>query len=235
MLTPTPTDADDWTFENMRMAALKFPTLVAKTPMRTHAILTKFTALRSFYSPTAGTAMGPIPNFEQAGIYASFLQENYLDYKTISKNLQVLTYDVSCGTHRLLPSPVKDVSPAAPSKTPAVADSDSDSAATTELTSRSINKPFPPTIDGLEEARHTIRRILNKVITEVDAVARSPEIAIDDQRDRILSAAQFRQLLPIGEAIPPAKTGESAAEPKKADLASQLAGIADGQGGVARF
>lgn len=89
---------EDWTWDTMRAAALKFPELVAKIPMRTHAILTKYAALKSFQS------IGPqyIPlSYEYAGNYATALQEAYLDYKNIAKNIQVLAFDVVNGTQTL--------------------------------------------------------------------------------------------------------------------------------------
>ncbi|CAJ0553062.1 Ff.00g115740.m01.CDS01 [Fusarium sp. VM40] len=78
----------DWTFEIMKSAALRFPDLVAKTPMPTHVILTNI-------SP---------PAFEVAGVYSMLLQEAYLDYKTVAKNLQVLSFEVSSGRVKLITS-----------------------------------------------------------------------------------------------------------------------------------
>ncbi|KAH8807210.1 hypothetical protein F5884DRAFT_879992, partial [Xylogone sp. PMI_703] len=90
---------EDWTFETMKNAALQFPKLVAQTPMRTHAILTKYTALRSYHNLYANLKL---PAFEVAAVYASILQEAYLDYKTVAGNLQVLGFEVSAGKMKLL-------------------------------------------------------------------------------------------------------------------------------------
>ena len=83
----------------MKNAALRFPKLVAQTPMRTHAILTKYTSLRSYHNryPT----LQP-PAFEVAAVYAMILQEAYLDYKTVAGSLQVLGFEVSAGKMKLL-------------------------------------------------------------------------------------------------------------------------------------
>ncbi|KAF5700490.1 hypothetical protein FMUND_14316 [Fusarium mundagurra] len=86
------TPEEDWTFDTMKSAALRFPSLVAETPMRTHAILTKYISLRSYHTRFGG--MSP-PNFEVAAVYCMLLQEAYLDYKTVAKDLQVLAFDVS--------------------------------------------------------------------------------------------------------------------------------------------
>ena len=63
---------EDWTYDTMRAAALKFPELVAKIPMQTHAILTRYTALKSFQS--LGPQFSPL-SYEHAGNYAIALQE----------------------------------------------------------------------------------------------------------------------------------------------------------------
>ncbi|KAF5656400.1 hypothetical protein FCIRC_13676 [Fusarium circinatum] len=79
---------------------LKTP-LVAETPMRTHAILTKYISLRSYHTRFGG--MSP-PNFEVAAVYCMLLQEAYLDYKTVAKDLQVLAFDVTSGKADLITS-----------------------------------------------------------------------------------------------------------------------------------
>ncbi|KAJ3544348.1 hypothetical protein NM208_g3100 [Fusarium decemcellulare] len=95
------TPEQDWTFETMKSAALRFPNLVAETPMRTHAILTKYTSLRSYHRLFGGISP---PAFEVAGVYSMLLQEAYLDYKTVAKDLQVLAFEVSAGKMKLLTS-----------------------------------------------------------------------------------------------------------------------------------
>lgn len=83
----------------MKNAALRFPELVAQTPMRTHAILTKYTALISYHNLYGNTRL---PAFEVAAVYAMILQEAYLDYKTLAGNLQVQGFEVSAGKMKLL-------------------------------------------------------------------------------------------------------------------------------------
>ncbi|KAH6964686.1 hypothetical protein DER45DRAFT_611003 [Fusarium avenaceum] len=85
----------------MKSAALRFPDLVAETSMRTHAILTKYTSLRNYHTIFAGISP---PAFEVAGVYSMLLQEAYLDYKTVAKNLQVLSFEVSSGRVKLITS-----------------------------------------------------------------------------------------------------------------------------------
>lgn len=78
----------------MTQAAVNFPELVAMTPQRKYAILTKYTSLRSFHEQEPG--FSPL-DYDNAGIYASWLLEIYSDYKTIWKNLQMLEEDVRNG------------------------------------------------------------------------------------------------------------------------------------------
>jgi hypothetical protein len=83
----------------MRAAALAFPDLVAKCPMRTQAILTKYSSLKSFHS--SGPLFRPL-SYEGARVYTSALQDAFLDYQNIAKNLQVLAFDVTAGTQVLV-------------------------------------------------------------------------------------------------------------------------------------
>ena len=82
----------------MQNAALKFPDLVALTPVRTNAVLTRYSSLKSFQMLGAHFAT---KNYEHAGNYATALHEAYLDYKNIAKDIQVLAFDVASGTQSL--------------------------------------------------------------------------------------------------------------------------------------
>ncbi|KAK1753658.1 hypothetical protein QBC47DRAFT_430507 [Echria macrotheca] len=214
---------EDWTLETMRAAALKFPDLVSRTPMRTHAILTKYTALRSFHSVLAKMTSGGhdpqavIPNFEKAGIYTAVLQEAYLDFKTILKNLQVLAFSVSAGTERLVESAAakrlqqqqegSDQSTTGGGLTPS--SETFNSAGFTLVTSGGragpsnvANKPYPPTIEGVEAARNDARFMLNRIVAEVDTITRKPELAVDEARPLpYLSPFLFKELLPEGRLV----------------------------------
>lgn len=259
-------DDQDWTFETMRAAALKFPTLVAETPIRTHAVLTKLTALRSFWTATLGAANAAMPDFELAGVYTEFLHEAYLDYKAIAKNLHTLSYDCSIGTQKLLLSPKElaqqkpasstgaaaPANPEAASEKPAdnttQHDSDPETVVVSAgggsdkvLSSARITRPFPATISGLEQARQAARRQLNRIVGEVDAISRNPELATDENRPLpYMSPLEFRDLLPTGELVQapdntPGQAGTVLEGKTESDLATRVAGMADGAGGVARF
>lgn len=119
----------------MRAAAIKFPELVARTPVRTHAVLTKYTSLRSYYSLLNKTTVLVPASYENAGIYTSMLQDAYLDYKNLYKDLQILGTDVDLGKKILKLSdksllgdkgdkPVKSDSPSEESITIAAASSE---------------------------------------------------------------------------------------------------------------
>ena len=83
----------------MRKAAIQFPNLVAKTPMRTHAVLTKYSALKSFH--VAGAQFSPL-TYENAGLYTTTLQDAFLDYKNIMKDIALLAMDVDEGSKKLV-------------------------------------------------------------------------------------------------------------------------------------
>lgn len=96
---------EDWTFDTMRAAALKFPELVAKCPVRTHAVLTKYTSLKSFAALSA--QYSPL-SYEHARVYTTTLQDAYMDYKKVLSNLQTLAFDVANGTHTLTAATTAD-------------------------------------------------------------------------------------------------------------------------------
>ncbi|KAJ4188959.1 hypothetical protein NW755_006461 [Fusarium falciforme] len=92
-------DEEDWTFDAMRAVALKFPDRVAKCPMRTHAVLTNYSSLKSFHS--SSTHFNLLSD-ENARVYTSALRDAFLDYQNIAKGLAVLALDVNAGTQRLV-------------------------------------------------------------------------------------------------------------------------------------
>ncbi|KAM0541466.1 hypothetical protein ACHAPJ_013230 [Fusarium lateritium] len=238
---------EDWTFDTMRAVALKFPDEVAKCPMKTHAVLIKYTSLKSFH--TSNVQFNPL-SYENARVYTSALRDAFLDYQNIAKGLSVLALDVNAGTHKLIPhtdrleknfaketlkasdpnllqnflnetqaesmektveekaeaSPERiatqaetpaQVSMSAPGEVVPISDADEPAAPTdgdsgdaqvNATTSASainplvIDKPYPPTIYGLESARMQCRFMMNRIVSEVDKVANFPEIAADETR-----------------------------------------------------
>lgn len=219
----------------MRKAALQFPDLVAKTPMRTHAILTKYTALRSYHAHFGGLKM---PAFEMAGVYSTILQEAYLDFKTVAKNLQVLAYDVSAGQSMLTSasearkkneaaakpaSPVDEdgviaITPRSGTSidssnagTADPAGSNNDAAAEKPKEQKQqpedrayvwkpiiLNKDFPPTLQGLEDARSMVRMILIRIVQEINILTKFPEAAMDEDRVQPhISPFLFKEFLPV--------------------------------------
>jgi hypothetical protein len=193
----------------MKAAALKFPALVAETPMRTHAILTKYSSLRSYFAANVPTSL---PSFEHAGVYTALLQEAYLDYKTVAKNLQVLAYDVSSGTQILLESrAAKTIQ----ENTDADSTASSDDSMTRVAKPVSLGKdkyampplivkhPYPPTLQGVEDARSQVRLMLNRIVQEVDVIARMPELAAREDRDLpYMSPFLFKEFLPVSQTLP---------------------------------
>ena len=72
--------------------------------MRTHVVLTKYTALKSFH--VAGAQFSPL-TYENAGIYTTTLQDAFLDYKSIAKDISLLAMDVDGGRKTLTVSEAK--------------------------------------------------------------------------------------------------------------------------------
>ncbi|KIP02241.1 hypothetical protein PHLGIDRAFT_79414 [Phlebiopsis gigantea 11061_1 CR5-6] len=186
-------DVKDWTLDTLKAVALEFPEHVMACPMRTNAILTKYTGLNNFQKHVS--QMGSPLDYENAGVYSSALLDAYMDYKVMWRNIQQ-------GTARMLtqgapaeqvPSDGSDAE--APQAVVAVAPHAAD-----------IDPPFPPNelvpyradIFGLDRARKDCRFEMIKIVREVDAVANNPKVATDPFRNwQYLSPAIFRMLLPV--------------------------------------
>ncbi|EON69945.1 hypothetical protein W97_09210 [Coniosporium apollinis CBS 100218] len=78
-----------WTIDSLTAAAARFPALVAKTPQYTHAIVTKYTALRSFHV-TFGD-ISPL-SYENA---AAFTNLFFVEYRQLFKELTRVLEGVS--------------------------------------------------------------------------------------------------------------------------------------------
>ncbi|KAI9163802.1 hypothetical protein HJFPF1_05429 [Paramyrothecium foliicola] len=81
----------DWGIDSLKKAAAAFPDLVAVTPQRTYAILTKYSALADFQLKKDD--FSPL-DYESAGIYTSSLLDHYMDYKSMWKQISHATYEL---------------------------------------------------------------------------------------------------------------------------------------------
>ncbi|RGP72364.1 hypothetical protein FLONG3_6760 [Fusarium longipes] len=82
---------EDWNIASLKKAAAAFPDLVAITPQRTYAILTKYTSLASFHEQNL--KFSPL-DYESAGIYTRALMDSYMDYKAMWKQISHATYEL---------------------------------------------------------------------------------------------------------------------------------------------
>ncbi|KAK0629294.1 hypothetical protein B0T17DRAFT_652973 [Bombardia bombarda] len=83
--------SEEWSIATLKRAAAAFPDLVAITPQRTYAILTKYTALESFHQQMKKCR--PL-DYENAGIYTGALLDHYMDYKVLWKQISQATYEL---------------------------------------------------------------------------------------------------------------------------------------------
>lgn len=175
-----------------------------------------------------------MPAFEMAGVYSTILQEAYLDFKTVAKNLQVLAYDVSAGQTRLISASEarKRIETAAKPATTADTDggitttprsgttsdvSDTEPASNHDKAVQKVeeqkeqpgdrpyvwkpivlNKDFPPSLQGLEDARNMVRMFLIRIVQEINILTKFPEAAMDEDRVQPhISPFLFKEFLPV--------------------------------------
>ncbi|KAK7229795.1 hypothetical protein V2G26_001965 [Clonostachys chloroleuca] len=170
---------EPWRIETLMPTAAKFPDLVANTPQRTYAILTKYEALRSFMA-LKPAALSPM-YYENAAIYTSSLLDAYMDYKNIYRNLGTQLFDIQAGTKKFVEWPEVPVF------------------STTETLSKTNDEScFPATINGLDLARRACRFQMIKIVKEVDESEKKPGLAADEPRGEMYqSPIAFRERLPV--------------------------------------
>ncbi|KAF0636019.1 hypothetical protein FPSE5266_20341 [Fusarium pseudograminearum] len=169
-----------WTIQSLMETAARFPDLVASTPQRTYAILTKYESLRSFMAlkPPALTPM----YYENASIYTNALLDAYMDYKNIYRTIGTQLSDIQAGNKRLQAWDAK----------------------VTEFTTNDkigenlYEHPFEATNKGLDLARRSCRFQMIKIVNEVDAVEKNPAIAANEKRpEAYQSTIVFRERMPV--------------------------------------
>lgn len=211
---------EDWSIASLKKAAAAFPDLVAITPQRTYAILTKYTALESFHLQVHG--FSPL-DYENAGVYTGSLLDNYMDYKALWKQISFASYELENNRATIdMAQPSQDVYELAKVKTPmlsskrkaqkllkdstnaslALATQETDAAASPndpkESEAEKSIPVFPASFAGLIQARKVCRMEMAKIVNEVDAVAEDPSVASDATRDEyFLNPLVFKQLIPV--------------------------------------
>ncbi|KAB8221106.1 hypothetical protein BDV33DRAFT_190697 [Aspergillus novoparasiticus] len=195
---------DDWNVKNMRAAALRFPALVAKSPVRTNAVLTKYTALRSFHTQKKDKDQKKaVPlSYENASVYTSILQDAFLDYKNIYKDIRHSEADLGSGKKQFKASTAKATTYSGRSiyNSRHACANNAGSNGTEQNNAPPAHvatTPFDPTLAGFELAKVYIRRNMNLIVKEVDDITKKPDLASEDRDLPFQSPVIFKQYLPV--------------------------------------
>ncbi|KAG2421935.1 hypothetical protein HFD88_005911 [Aspergillus terreus] len=192
-----------WTIDSMAKAAFLFPEKVRRIPQRTHAIVTKYSALRSYQLlSNRGSAL----DYENAGVYTNSFLESYLEYKLVGKDIQSMSDDVSNGSKSLRERPnATEIADDIEAMIQEFVDIIKDARGKEDA--KALPKTvYKPTLGNLERARRHCRLQMIRIVQEVDAVSDDPKIATDPNRvGQFLSPVLFRQLLPEIAALSPEK------------------------------
>ncbi|KAF7358356.1 hypothetical protein MVEN_00885600 [Mycena venus] len=95
----------DWTLATLKTVFMEFPERVMACPMRTNAILTKYTGLKSFHEKTL---KGSPLDYENAVVYSSALLNAYMDFKVMWRKIQMdkfAAWEVEQGQSYLVAKP----------------------------------------------------------------------------------------------------------------------------------
>ncbi|RWA10550.1 hypothetical protein EKO27_g4557 [Xylaria grammica] len=218
---------EDWAFETMRNAALRFPALVAETPLRTHTILAKYTALRSYL---------PRPFRQTKLIAASEAWGGFGKPANLPPPPQEAEYTPFISKESAKSSDIGDATPELPRP------ADSTTRNNDEAGSKSDQKQQPPeerpyswkpiqltqeylpTIQGVEDARSMVRTILIRIMQEINILTKFPDAAMDEQRAQPhISPFLFKGFLPVGEPIKKEASEENELDPFERQMASMKA------------
>jgi len=184
-----------WTIDSLMATASRFSELVVKCPQRTHAILTRYTALRGFLD-WAMTRRLTMLDYDVAQLYADELMDVYLGYKAIWKDIRNLLEDINEAKATVKKSTaIKSLEPLV---------------WTTTLKQPAL-VPSEPSFEGLDTALRTCRTMMVRIVKEVDDVKANPRLAVDPDRELPYIRPQvFRLFLPVTEAIIAAPSPRSA-------------------------
>lgn len=157
---------------------------MALTPQRTHAILTKYSALRRFLEWGEPKTI-KLYDYEIAQLYTDELLDVYLGYKAAWKDIHNLIEDLGEGKVVLRKS------------TAAPLTLSDETWKDLEVAPFGV---FEPTFDGLDYALRVCRLLMVRIIREVDAVKKDPTTAIESKRGPPYIRPQIvKGLLPVAE------------------------------------
>ncbi|PWN43859.1 hypothetical protein IE81DRAFT_365490 [Ceraceosorus guamensis] len=168
---------DEWTVESVLATAARFPALVGLYPQRTYAILTKYELLRS-YKELKPRALSPL-QYELAHLYTNMLADAYMEYKSLAKRITGDLADVQAGLKVIVETDVNTRAPLSSSL------------------KRAGLTYFPATLSGLDSARAGIRKQMNAISQEVEALVVQPQLAVDPKHQQpFVGPASFASLVP---------------------------------------
>ncbi|KAL9933584.1 hypothetical protein V8E36_007760 [Tilletia maclaganii] len=178
-----------WTIDSLARAASRFPDNVARSPQRTHAILTKYETLRSYQAlkPKSATEL----DYKSAALYTNELLDTFMSYKSLYTRLSTQISDVQRGQIKFKAEKRPDLVKLSEERKQQPPEKLNDAE------KKSVIGNFPPTIDGLDDARGMVREQMNYIVERVDEIAKDPSgLAEKQQEEKYLPVFAFESLLP---------------------------------------
>ena len=184
-----------WDIDTLTEVAVRFPDLVAQCPQRTHAILTKYSALRGYLEWKGHN--NPLPlDYELASLYTAELLDVYMSYKVIWDSIHTMMGMMENGTKYVTARNLSGVI-----RMPQVPTNSSETA----WQPGPVLTPFEASFSGLDTALQTCRSLMVRIVREVDEITQNPLIAIDSSRPNAYLRPQvFKELLPVVYVATPA-------------------------------
>lgn len=165
----------DWSLDNLKKVAMEFPGHVKTCPMLTNAILTKYTKLRTFVewqNANKATAL----DYQETRFYTSTLLDAYMDYKFLWRRIKTSIREVQAGKAEVI--------------------ANEENCQLLEDEKDEGKKPYKPNILGLARAMKGCTSQMRKIVKEVAAVTKKPELASDEDREAYTTPEEFRIRVP---------------------------------------
>ncbi|MCJ1280115.1 hypothetical protein MMC21_007942 [Puttea exsequens] len=170
------------------------------------AVLTRYTALRSFHLQTTG--ISPL-DYSRALVHAKGLMESYIDYKNILKQIQIVIQDAAFGLIGLEQAQTQDIPKIASADQFSQSQNSSHTVPTEKATVVDTPgsglpeiswKAYAATIPGLVQASRDCKALMIAIIKQVDDLTENPA-AVDKQPNssKVQDPALFRQLIPVSK------------------------------------
>lgn len=183
-----------WTIESLTRAATRFPDMVAASPQRTYAILTKYENLRSYQllKPKSITRI----DYENATLYSNDLMDTFMAFKALYSRLTKQIFAIQDGTLKFKKIDEKKRIELEKDEKKLEIIREKVAELRSVQEKKSLIGYFPQSLDGLDAARLSVRSQMNLIIKRVEEITKRPEFVLQKPDEEFLAPFALEALFP---------------------------------------